>query len=193
MVSVHTGVIFSFTNSSYFSTKSAEDIGGGIFTSFSILEFGGNTNTFDNNCADIGGGIHVVTSSLNFIGNNLFNLNHAKQDGGGSYGRNNGTIDLSGYISFQDNKAERRAGVFMESCNLTAWRNNCSTKCSSKWSVPANVFERNAARDIGICIINSMLYPIDIMTMKQRWEEEYLQNFVGCVFQGAHCFTATKG
>ena len=150
MVSVHTGVTFlSPTAVALATTQQRTLVEEFLPASCTTLELDGNNNTFDNNCADIGGGIHMVTSSLNFVGNNYFILNHAKRDGGGINGRNNGTIDLSGYNSFLDNKAERGAGMFMESCNLTVWRNSCSTNSSSKLSVPTNIFERNAARDIG--------------------------------------------
>ena len=147
----------SFTNSSHFSNNSAADTGGGISTSISTLAFRGK-NTFENNSADLGGGIHMWNSSFDFLGRNIFILNHARRDGGGIYGRGDGTVNLNGFNSFQDNKAERGGGIFLESCNFTTWRRNCSTNCDSKLTVPNNIFERNnAAKDGGgICIINSM-------------------------------------
>ena len=148
----------SFTNSSHFSNNSAADTGGGISTSISTLVFDGK-NTFDNNAADLGGGIFMLNSSLDFLGENDFNLNHARRDGGGIYGRDNGTVNLSGSNSFQDNKAERGGGIFTESCNFTAWRKNCSTNnCDSKLTVPNNIFKRNNAEidGGGICIIKGI-------------------------------------
>ena len=149
---------FSFANSSQFSNNSAADTGGGISTSISTLTFSGKI-TFDNNSADLGGGIYMHNSSLHFWGKNYFKLNHARRDGGGIYGRGDGTVNLSGFNSFQDNKAERGGGIFLESCNFTAWRRNCSTNCNSKVTVQTNIFERNTAENDGggICIIKGML------------------------------------
>ena len=144
----------SFTNSSHFSNNSAADKGGGISTSISAVVFGGY-NSFDNNCADLGGGIQMLNSSIKFLGNNHFNLNHARRDGGGVHG-DNCTVNLSGSgtSSFRDNKAERGGGMFIESCNFTAWRKNCSTNCDSKY-----ISERNVAKDSGggIYLIKSRL------------------------------------
>ena len=100
----------------------------------------------------------MLNSSLDFLGENYFNLNHARRDGGGIYGRDDGTVRLSGSNSFQDNKAERGGGIFIQYCNFTAWRRNCSTNCDSKLTVPNNIFERNnAERDGGgICIIKGI-------------------------------------
>ena len=108
---------FSFTNSSHFSNNSATETGGGISTSISTLAFSGKI-TFDNNSADLGGGIYMLNSSLDFLGQNYFNLNHARQDGGGIYGRGNGTINMSGFNSFYDNKAEMGGGIFLEDGRL---------------------------------------------------------------------------
>ena len=68
-------------------------------------------------------------------------------------------VNMSGFNSFQDNKAERGGGIFIESCNFTAWRKNCSTNCHSKVTVPYNIFERNTAENDGggICIIKGTL------------------------------------
>ena len=104
---------FLFTNSSHFSNNSAADTGGGISTIISTLVFGGK-NTFDNNAADLGGGIYMWNSSLDFWGENYFNLNLARRDGGGIYGRDNGTINLSGSNSFYDNEAEVGGGMFID-------------------------------------------------------------------------------
>ena len=147
-----------FANSSQFSNNSAADTGGGISTSISTLGFSGKI-TFDKNTADLGGGIYMLNSSLDFLGQNYFNLNHARQDGGGIYGRGDGTVNLSGFNSFQDNKATRGGGIFLESCIFTTWKRNCSTNCDAKLTVPSNIFERNTAENDGggICIIKGML------------------------------------
>ena len=149
---------FSFTNSSHFSNNSATDTGGGISTSISTLTFSG-INTFENNSADLGGGIYMLNSSFHFLGKNNFILNHARRDGGGIYGRGDGTVNMSGSNSFHDNKAERGGGIFLESCNFTTWRRNCSTNCNSKVTVQTNIFERNTAENDGggICIIKGIL------------------------------------